>query len=97
MTLYDEEKDSKNFHDLENGWWWYSCTQSVILHGDTKLALEKQRQSERYIRATKPFLCDLCNFVWTLEVHPVSGKKVSILHEDFPRRGLKKKRCQFCE
>lgn len=93
-NLYKVENDIKNFYNLTNGWWWYSITKNVVINGNEKVALAKQ---SRISLAVKPMVCDVCDFVWTPEIDTLGGKKVSFLLEDFPKRGLKKERCQFCK
>jgi hypothetical protein len=93
--MYDEQRDISDFHTLENGWWWYSCMAPPVKHGDIKAAIKRNKRENRYIRAMNPLLCDKCGYVWTPIIDRVDDK-TSIIHEDLPTRGLKKRTCQFC-
>ena len=92
-NLYKVEDDIENFYNLTNGWWYYSVTRNVVIHGNEKVALAKKR---RIPMSVNPMLCNVCNFVWTYEIDTSGDNEVSFILEDFPRRGLKKKICHFC-
>jgi hypothetical protein len=94
--MYDEQKDIDNFHSIINGWWWYNSLRKPIINGDIKAAIKRNRRRHSHTRSINPLLCNKCGFVWTPEIEVVGNIKVSILHTDFPKRGLKKQTCQFC-
>jgi hypothetical protein len=97
--LYNEKDYIDAFYELENGWWWYSTINYVTVipkHGNVKRRIKESNIRNRWVKSfITPYICDKCDYVWTEDIY--QGRKVSIIHDDFPRFKLKCKTCQFCD